>query len=183
MTTLLRRVRRLVDADPNPRSFRELRLQLRSSVRDTRLTALVRVRKQIEITGLRDNYLTLVEPLAVDPDSTCRWQATAIVGEFIKTEPDRVWQVARVLGKSRNADIRMASSTLLPEHLLQHHTISMTKLVRSELELGDPRFAAAVASCWNFGNGRKKRQIQEVIDQADRMRPVRPWSSRPRHRA
>jgi hypothetical protein len=68
MTRLLRRVRRLVDADPSPRSFRALRHQLRSSVRDTRLTALVRVRKQIEITGLRDNYLTLVEPLAVDPD-------------------------------------------------------------------------------------------------------------------
>jgi len=65
------------------------------------------------MTGVRDSYFALATPLTVDPDSTCRWQATIIVGEFIEKEPDRVWQVARQLGKSSKADIRMASSTVL----------------------------------------------------------------------
>ena len=168
MSSLLLRINRLVDADPKRLSIRELSRQLRSATRDKRLLALVRMQKQIQATGLPDSYLDLAKPLTIDPDSTCRWQATIIVGEFIVQEPDRVWQLARQLGKSPKADIRMASSTVLLEHLLEYHTTRMSALFLAELELGDRRFAHAVASCWNFGNGRTKRRIQGIIDEATR---------------
>ena len=62
----------------------------------------------------------------------------------------------------------MASSTVLLEHLLEHHTTRMAPLFLAELNLGDFRSAKAVASCWNFGNGRTKRRIQGMIDEAKR---------------
>jgi hypothetical protein len=132
---------------------------------------------------LRHGYFALVKPLTIDPDSTCRWQATSIIGEFIETDPERVWQVARELGKSPKADIRMASSTVLLEHLLEHHSDRMTRLFRAELERGDPRFADAVASCWNFGNSRTEQSIQEIIDEANSRRSNKALqpTSRPRH--
>jgi len=136
-------------------------------MRDMRLRALARIRKQIKTTGLRDRCFELAQRLTIDPDSTCRWQATIIIGEFIETDPDRVWQVARQLGTSAKSDIRMASATVLLEHLLQYHTARMGPLFRAELRLGDPRFAHAVASCWNFGSGRTVRRIQRVIDEAN----------------
>jgi hypothetical protein len=166
MSLRLLRIDRLVDADPKRRSIGELRRQLRSTTRDNRLVALARIRKQIHMTGVRDSDFALAVLLTVDPDSTCRWQATIIVGEFIEKEPGRVWQVARQLGKSSKADIRMASSTVLLEHLLEYHTTRMAPLFLAELALGDRRFAQAVASCSNFGNGRTKRRIQRIIDEA-----------------
>lgn len=168
MSSLLLRIDRLIDADPKRRSIGELRRQLRSTTRDNRLAALARIRKQIHATGLQDGYFALAKPLTVDPDSTCRWQATIVVGEFIEKEPDRVWQVARQLGKSSKADIRTASSTVLLEHLLQYHTPRMASRFLAELDLGDLRFAKAVASCWNFGSGPTKRRIQRIIDEAAR---------------
>ena len=98
--TLLNRIDKLIEADPRPRSIRELRRQLRSTTRDTRLVALTRMRKQIEATGLRKGYFELAKAITMDSDSTCRWQATIIIGEFIETAPDRVWPVARQLGMS-----------------------------------------------------------------------------------
>ena len=168
MSLLLLRINRLVDADPKRRSIGELRRQLRSTTRDNRLVALARIRKQIHMTGVRDSYFDLAVPLTVDPDSTCRWQATIVIGEFIDKEPGRVWQVARQLAKSSKADIRMASSTVLLEHLLEYHTTTMAPLFLAELALGDLRFAKAVASCSNFGNRRTKRRIQRIIDEGKR---------------
>ena len=166
MGRLLLRIDRIVNADPRPRSVRELRTELRSTNRDIRLVALARIRKQIETTGLRDSYFALAKPLTVDADSTYRWQATIIVGEFIETEPDGVWQVARHLAKLPKADIRTASSTVLLEHLLEYHTTRMAALFLAELELGDRRFADAVASCWTFGSARTRQRAQRINDEA-----------------
>ena len=163
---LLYRIDRLVEADPRPRSIIELRTQLRSKSRDIRLTALARIRKQIETSGLRQGYFNLAQALTLDTDSTCRWQATIIIGEFIEKYPGRVWRVARELGASRNKDIRAAASTVLLEHLLQYHPKKMLKLFREELKQGNSRFARAVAGCWNFGRGASEQQIEKVLEEA-----------------
>ena len=128
MATLISRIFDQVAAIQKPPPLRQLRPDLQSARRDTRLIALVTMRKLIDSFGLRNSYFATAEPLTVDPDSTCRWQATIIIGEFIETQPDRVWQVARSLGNSRKADIRMAASTVLLEHLLEYHPTQMCAL-------------------------------------------------------
>src|SRR4030095_14183437 len=121
MASVIRRVFDSIASDPQRRTIRYLRNELQHPVRDRRLLALVRIRRQIERYGLRRGYFSLVEPLTLDPDSNCRWQATIVIGEFIESQPDEVWRVARALAQSRKADIRMAASTVLLEHLLEHY--------------------------------------------------------------
>jgi hypothetical protein len=94
---LLTQIDRLLSRDPKPRTISQLRTKLRSKSVRERLTALLRIRKQIEMSGLRRGYFSLVQPLTLDADSTCRWQATIIIGEFIEDDPERVWRAARQL--------------------------------------------------------------------------------------
>jgi hypothetical protein len=168
MASLIERIFAIVGADPRWRTIQELKGELESTIRDRRLLALVRIRRQMERRGLRSSYFTLAEHLTVDdPDSTCRWQATIVIGEFIGTQPDRVWGKARVLGQSVKADIRMAASKVLLEHLLEHYPVRMGFLFEKELKTGNRRLASAISSCGNFGdtNGAKRR-IQKVIELA-----------------
>jgi len=185
MSTLMTRIGRLIDKDPKPRSVQELRGQLRSTARDTRLIALIRIRRQIENDRLLASYFTLARPLTMDRDSTCRWQATIILGEFIDRAPTRVWRVAKQLAKSKIADIRMASATVLMEHLFEKHPVRMAPLFLAELKLGNRHFAKAVASCWTFGTARTKRRIQQVIDEAKRQSNtgLQPTASRAKNSA
>src|SRR5687768_4265237 len=113
MDRLLNRIDRLIKTDPRFHSLPKLRSHLRSRSRDIRLTALLRISHQIETGGLRQGYFNLAQPLTVDTDSMCRWQATLIIGEFIEDDPERVWRIARRLGMSPNADVRMAAATVL----------------------------------------------------------------------
>ena len=101
-------------------------------------------------------------------DSHCRWQATIVVGQFIQTKPNLVWPVAFELAKSPNPDIRMASSTVLLEHLLQYHPETMIPRFKAELAFGNLRFRKSVASCWNFGTSRYRARIQRLIDAASK---------------
>lgn len=162
----LLRIDRLVEADPRPRTIRQLRTLLGSKSRDTRLSALARIRKQIQNSGLRQGYFHLARPLTLDSDSDCRWQATIIIGEFIEDDPERVWRVARELAMSPKADVRTAAATVLLEHLLQYHPKKMITRFRQELRGGDKRFADALDSCWNFGSGANEQKIQTLLDEA-----------------
>jgi hypothetical protein len=166
MTTTLKRALWAVTADPRRRSQAELRIELRSRDRDRRVRALLRIRHQIERSGLREGYFDLARKHVCDSDSTCRWQATIVIGEFIPTQRDRVWGVALELAKSRVADVRMASSTVLLEHLLECHPRIMIPRFRTELAQGSEMFRRSVGSCWNFGNARTRRPIQRLIDEA-----------------
>ena len=169
MASLINRVSAVVAADPRRRTIQDLREELHSPIRDMRLRALVRIRKEIERSGLRNSYFNLAEPLTLDPDSNCRWQATIVIGEFIETQPDRVWRVARALGQSAKADVRVASSTVLLEHLLQHYPTRMASLFERELMSGDRRLASAISFCGNLGKtDSAKRRIQTVIKLAKR---------------
>src|SRR5687768_17399243 len=160
MATVLRRASEVIEADPRYRSLSALRAELNSRNRDRRVTALMRIRKQIESRGLRPSYFELASRHVLEPDSTCRWQATVVIGEFIEASPDRVWPIARELAMSANADIRMASTTVLLEHLLEYHPSKMIPLFRAELSSGNRRFKKSLAGCWNCGNSRNRARIQ-----------------------
>ena len=166
MTSILKRAISTVAADPRPRSLAILRSELVSRDRDRRVVALVRIRRQMETAGQKPGYLTLASRYVKDPDSTCRWQATIVVGEFIVTHRDHVWRIAHDLAKSPNADVRTAAATVLLEHLLEHHPKDMIPRFRAEIAAGDRRFAKSVASCSNFGNSRTRVRIQRLLDEA-----------------
>jgi hypothetical protein len=89
-----------------------------------------------------------------------------VIGEFIEANPDQVWPIARDLAMSANADIRMASTKVLLEHLLEYHPARMIPKFRAELSSGNRRFARSVAGCGNFGSSRNRARIQELIDEA-----------------
>jgi len=183
MASLIERAFTIAAADSRRRTMPELKHELQSSVRDKRLLALVRIRQQIERSGLRTGYFSLAEPLTLDPDSTCRWQATIVIGEFIETRPDKVWRVARELGQSTKPDIRMAASTLLLEHLLQYYPARMGALFEEELRACNHRLASAISCCGNFGRtSSAKTRIQQVIKLAKQRsdRRVQPRAQRTR---
>jgi hypothetical protein len=82
------------------------------------------------------------------PDA--RWQAIIRVGEFIKTQPEAVWQFAHRWGKHAQADVRRAVATCLLEHLLERHFDLIFPRVR-RAALASVRFADTFRSCWSFG--------------------------------
>jgi hypothetical protein len=185
MASLIERIFAIVAADPRWRTIQELKGELESTIRDKRLLALVRIRRQMERSGLRTSYFSLAEHLTLnDPDSTCRWQATIFIGEFIGTQPDRVWCFARAMEQSVKADIRMAAATVLLEHLLQHYPARMGSLFEKELRTENRRLASAISSCGNFGdtNGAKRR-IQRVIELAKQQSNtgMQPTAQKARH--
>jgi hypothetical protein len=167
MSSILSRAYATVARDTRPATLEQLRRDSRSRVRDKRVAAMVRIRKEIDFRGLRNSCFAIAEPLTIDADSTCRWQATIVIGEFIETQPDRVWRVARALGESRKADIRMASTTVLLEHLLEFHPSRMCKQFEEELSVRSNRLAQSIGGCWNFGEDQRAiNRIQKVIDAA-----------------
>ena len=177
MGTILDRALEAIHADPWHRSLPALRAELNSRNRDRRVTALMRIRYQIEARGLRRGYFELASRHVEEQDSGCRWQATTVIGEFIESSPDLVWPIARELAMSPNADIRMASTTVLLEHLLEYHPSKMIPMFRAELRSGNRRFKGSVAGCSNFGNSRNRARIQELIDEArSKGGPTHRWS-------
>ena len=166
MARILDRAYRAIEADPRRRSLAELRAELESSDRTRRVKALVRIRKQIDELGLRDGYFAIARRHLNDRDSTCRWQAAIVVGEFIPTRGDQVWAMARQLARSPIKDVRMAASTVLLEHLLEYHPARMIPKFEAELATGDQMFRRSVAMCANFNTGRLRRRVQTLIDQA-----------------
>ena len=87
---------------------------------------------------------------APEGESDPRWQAIIAVSEFIETEPEEVWSFAVRWGGSADDDLRMAISTCVLEHLLEHHFDDFISRVE-EAARADRLFATTVASCWKFG--------------------------------
>lgn len=163
---LLVRMFRRAEADQRAPTVAALMRQLRSADRDTRLLALVRMRRQIAVGRLRKAYLEMAAGLVEDRNTFCRWQATIIVGEYIESAPLRVWAIARRLAYSPNRDMRAASTTVLLEHLLECQPRMMIPLFMAELDRGHRRFAGAVRGCANVEESPRKSQVQVVIDRA-----------------
>lgn len=111
-----------------------------------------------------------------------RWQAIIRVGEFIETQPEKVWQFAHRWGKHAQADVRMAVATCLVEHLLEHHFELLFPHVR-RAAMESPRFADTFGSCWWFGQAKTRKsaaRIKRLEGQLRRLRTAkraRKWPS------
>jgi len=88
------------------------------------------------------------EPVQMGLDP--RWQAIIVVGEFVESEPEAVWEFVRRWGGHPQEDLRMAIATCVLEHLLEHHFAAYFARVE-ELAVADPLFGDMFGRCAPFG--------------------------------
>jgi hypothetical protein len=88
------------------------------------------------------------EPAAEGQDP--RWQAIIAVGEYVESEPERVWGFIRHWGGHPQEDLRAAIATCLLEHLLEHHFATFFARVE-KAALADPLFGDTFLRCWRLG--------------------------------
>jgi hypothetical protein len=86
-----------------------------------------------------------------DPDNDIRWQAAVVIGEFIDSEPDRVWEIIVAHSDSADADLRTAVATVLLEHLLQRQGARYRPLV-DQLAHRSAQFAEMARARSNFSD-------------------------------
>jgi hypothetical protein len=129
----------------------ELELMCRSSRADDRLMALFLMRRECDAGKVDAQFLPLATDLLPDTDNDCRWQAAIVIGEFIDTAPDKVWDVIVEHSDSNDADLRTAVGTVLLEHLLQRHGARFRPLV-DQLAHRSPRFAEMCRVRSNFSD-------------------------------
>jgi len=127
-------------AEYGPIRTSELELMCRSSRSDDRLFALVLMRRDCDAGMIDSRFLALATDLLTDQDNDCRWQAAIVIGAFIETAPDKVWDVIVCFGDSDDADTRTAIGTVLLEPLLQRHGPRFRSLVE-QLAQRSARFA------------------------------------------
>jgi len=90
-----------------------------------------------------------------------RWQAIITVGQFIETEPERIWPFVERWGKHPNADLRMAIATCLLEHLLEHHFALLFPRVERQVSRSK-RFADTLSHCALFGQAKTPRNAARL---------------------
>lgn len=90
-----------------------------------------------------------------------RWQAIIAVGEFIRTEPEPVWEFIERWGVNDCEDLRAAIATVLLEHLLEHHFDTFFLRVE-ELAMRDATFADTLSMCSAFGESKKPRNVKRL---------------------
>jgi len=90
-----------------------------------------------------------------------RWQAIIAVGEFVKTEPEPVWEFVVRWGVSDCEDLRAAIATVLLEHLLEHHFDTFFLRVE-ELAMRDAAFADTLSMCWAYGESKQPRNVNRL---------------------
>src|SRR5215471_16515338 len=95
-------------AEYGPIRMSELELMCRSSRADDRLFALVLRRRDCDAGNLDPEFRRLATGLLPDHNNDVRWQAAIVIGEFIDTAPDHVWDVIVKFGDSPDPDMRTA---------------------------------------------------------------------------
>ncbi len=106
---------------------------------------------------------------APDGQEDPRWQAIITVGEYVESDPEAVWQFIVRWGSHPDADLRMAISTCLLEHLLQHHFAIIFPRVES-IALQDPLFADTFMLCAKFDQSEEPENSKRVEELAEACR-------------
>lgn len=128
-------------------SLAKLRRMAISRDADSRLLAILVMQNQIYRRRLLKGYLDLAASLIPDADNTCRWQAMIVVGEYVKSQPERVWQIVEAYGAHRSADMRAAVATVLLEHLIDENP-SCYRPRAETLAARSRVFSETLRTCW-----------------------------------
>jgi hypothetical protein len=135
-----------------------------------RVLSLFLMRRRIAAGDAATTYLPRARQMIRDSDGNCRWQATIVVGESIKIDPDAVWQVVLEHGDSEDDDLRRAIACVLLEHLFESDFERYFSLLRDEVSRGRRRFLDTLENCWLFGAGAgdREKKIAKYIRKATR---------------
>ena len=145
----------------------DLRGQLNSRRPQQRLFALALMRRQAIQRHPLQSYRRLALPLVDDPNNNCRWQALIILGEFVASDPEKVWPIVRKYGDHRDPDMRTGVATILLEHLLERHFASYWPRVKRMVRRSPSRFADTLSRAWLLGRARGySREVNQVLKQA-----------------
>ena len=85
-----------------------------------------------------------------DDEEDPRWQAIIAVGNYVETNPNKVWEFVVRWGRNRQEDVRAAIATCLLEHLLEYHFKNIFPLVEAETKK-NKLFADTFGTCSKFG--------------------------------
>jgi len=178
----LQRLAATVDRLRRRRTRKELAQALHSRSADRRLLGLLLIRHHIESGDRRPAYLTLARSRIPDSDNDCRWQALIVVGEYVNTHPEVVWEVIREFGGHPDRDMRDAVATVLLEHLLEARPTIYFPRIRAELRIRDWRFADMASSVWVSGNPSITRRARRLQVHAGRLARRRRREQRPQRK-
>jgi hypothetical protein len=98
---------------------------------------------------------------APEHDTDPRWQAMIRISEFIRTDPEPVWQFVTRWGGDPDGDLRMAVACGVLEHLLEDH-FAFCFPVMSDLARRDRLFATTVQSCWSTLTAEQKQEFRAL---------------------
>lgn len=127
----------------------ELRELARSRWPYYRLAATQLMRMQLRARTVV-SYLDLARSMIRDRSNGVRWQSIVVVGEFIPTRPERVFDVV-VAFAGTDRDMNIALGTVLLEHLLEEQCIHFCDRIERLIRNG--RHAAlldVLGCCWRF---------------------------------
>ena len=137
-------------------SVPSLRQMCRSDDPDTRILGLVLMRLRIYSAELLTDYFDIARQLVEDQNNTCRWQSIIVIGEFIESDPESVWEVASHYGVSDDEEMRTAVATVLLEHLLEYYFDTYFPRVRSLVQGGSSNLADTLSRCYPFGDAKSR---------------------------
>jgi len=120
---------------------------------EDRLLALLLVRRNLDEIGHDEEYFDFARPMISDSNNNCRWQAMIVLGAFIDSMADQVWEVVLEYGNSPDEDMRTAVATVLLEHLLDNEAGGY-ETKAEKLAATDHLFADTLNKCWTFSEDR-----------------------------
>ena len=89
-------------------------------------------------------------------DERTRWQAAIALGEFVESQPEKIWPVIVRHGSRRHADTRMAIATCVLE---QYHFDAFFPLV-AEVARSSHWFGNTFRLCWAMGEAELPKNIK-----------------------
>ncbi|HEY2838008.1 MAG TPA: hypothetical protein VGJ26_02585 [Pirellulales bacterium] len=115
------------------------------------------------LTSEHPEYIEIARGLVGDADNDCRWQALIVLGEFIATHPDLIWELICEHGVSPDEDMRDGVATVLLEHLFEHDFASTFEGLRERILNGERMLANTLRRAWPCDD-ETERQWHKVDD-------------------
>lgn len=144
-----------------------IKTDLSSSDSDTRLSALLHIRRSIESSGQQNELFELAKIHITDSDNDCRWQSIIIIGQFLDNRQQDIWEIILHFGSSNDSDMRTAIATILLEHIFEHNPDSFEKRfkdLKEEIQKGNKNLLDTFSLCrFQIKDDKQNGQMSELL--------------------
>ena len=127
---------------------------------------------RIQIMSHSPRTLKMIDRALESRSQRARWQAAIALGEFVASDPERVWPLVVKHGSRRHADVRMAIATCVLEHLLELHFNTFFSRIENTAQ-SSFWFANTTGSCWQMGQAELPRNASRWRSLIGEFRPTR----------